>query len=294
MPDSEPQLKLRHEDRIFGPVSFGQVQDLLAAGKVQKTDSVREDDGPWIQIQDYLDWKAEQQVPVADISELFGDSTKPDQPSQSEKPSQPEKSSQSEKLEKPAKRASHPAPGSSSTVIPDDAPLLADSDDALPVEPSGRKPLSNDDYVPLADPEPKSQPAPEAKNELAETAEVPQTDPNTRKSKAKSGTGSVSGGRQRKRSASGGSSAANRPASSGKTANGGRSQTRSGEQRAKSGEPRVRRKKTGRSSHATQSFRLPDDADLDSILRAMATYEMTAESLDTPAEQSAKKRKRKP
>ncbi len=267
MPDSEPQLKLRHEDRIFGPVSFGQVQDLLAAGKVQNTDSVREDDGPWIQIQDYLDWKAEQQTPVADISELLGDSTPP------AKPEKPSKSTKSQSR----------TPGSGSTVIPDDAPLLADdSDDVLPVEPTGKKASSHDDYIPLADPEPERQTAAEPKNELAETAEVPQTDPQSRKPKSSSATGT----RQRKRGSSTGSATTKRPSGTGKSGSGVRKNSRSGDQR-------VRRKSTGRSSHATQSFRLPDDADLDSILRAMATYEMTAESLDSKPAPETKKRRRK-
>ena len=109
MSNSQSQLLLRHSDRIFGPVSFEQVQELLEAGKVQNTDSVREGDGPWIQIRDYLDWKAEQQTPVADISELFGNTDS--------------------KPKKMAEASAKPAQGSGSTVIPDDAPLLADDDD---------------------------------------------------------------------------------------------------------------------------------------------------------------------
>ncbi|WP_166831626.1 hypothetical protein [Thalassoroseus pseudoceratinae] len=268
MPDSQPQLKLRHDDRIFGPVSFEQVQELLTAGKVQKTDSVREDDGPWIQIQDYLDWKAEQQTPVADISELLGGS---DTSGPSEKPAQPSQSSSAPPAKRPA--------GSSSTIIPDDAPLIADDDDPLPVEPKPKKASSSsNDYMPLADSEP------EAKNQLAETAEVPKTDSHHRKPKSKSG--SASSVREQKRKSSGGSSASARSSKAGKSGSGVRANSKSGEQRK-------RRQATGRSSQATQSFRLPDDADLDSILRAMATYEMTAESLDSSPAQSTKKRRRK-
>lgn len=268
MPNSQSQLLLRHSDRIFGPVSFEQVQELLEAGKVQNTDSVREGDGPWIQIRDYLDWKAEQQTPVADISELFGNTDS--------------------KPKKTAEASAKPAQGSGSTVIPDDAPLLADDDDPLPVETKPRKPKSSlDDYIPLADPEPQP------KNDLAETAEVPQTETQTRKPKTSSG--SVSGDRKRKRA--GGSSATGRSSASGKPASGtgksGGGKSGSGVRpKSPSGEQRSRRKSTGRSSQATQSFRLADNADLDSILRAMATYEMTADSLDSPPATSPKKRRR--
>jgi hypothetical protein len=73
MTDKPANLQIRHGDRIFGPASFSQVRQLLGAGKIQDTDSVREDNGPWIVIRDYLEWKGETSGSLGDISELLGD-----------------------------------------------------------------------------------------------------------------------------------------------------------------------------------------------------------------------------
>lgn len=264
----ESNLLLRHEERVFGPVSLGQVRELLAAGAITAADSVREENGPWILVRDYLEWKDAANAPVADIAELLGKATPKPPAKEKERPSDPKLS---------AKRS--------------DPKLNAKlSDPTLGAKPDGPASDHDPDYIPLADLEPDPG--------LVETKELdkpraPRLDrdaasPGKRTGKrAGERTGERTSGRggrpkppaDAKSPGQRGSSADVIPLAAAET-RAAIPVTPSRPDRAAADRAAADRAAAERRSRNTlDNIPLPDDADLDAILRAMAAYELTAPPL---------------
>ncbi len=54
MVEKEPRLKVRRGQQIFGPMNPVQIAELLATGRLDQSDLVSRNDGPWLSLEDYI------------------------------------------------------------------------------------------------------------------------------------------------------------------------------------------------------------------------------------------------
>lgn len=69
---ADETLQLRCGEQVFAPVTLEQIKTLMAADKIEDGDCVREGEGPWVLVREYLAWKDQAKDRVSDIAALLG------------------------------------------------------------------------------------------------------------------------------------------------------------------------------------------------------------------------------
>ena len=64
MSEDSPRIKVRRGQQVFGPMALTELAELLAEGRVDESDLVSEQGGPWIEIDEYVRRQSESAAPA--------------------------------------------------------------------------------------------------------------------------------------------------------------------------------------------------------------------------------------